>query len=472
MAAQHVAEPHGHALHLGAAGKGLDEHLAQALGAAHDVGGVDGFVGRELHKTLDAVLGRRGEQVFGAKDVVFDGLGGADLHQRHMLMRRGVEDDRRVVGLEHFVQALDVADGAYQRDDRRVGAVLVAQLGLQLIGAVFVDVEDQQPARLVAHDLAAQLAADGPAAAGDQHDFVVQILRDLGVVELDLIAREEVGGVQLAEAGRDRVAVVVHRLRVGQHAHAAVGGVAEVDDLAEAVALERGDGDDDLHDMVLAHQFRYVGDGAAHRHALHAQVFFGQVVVHHADGVAKALVFVFAQVDRPGAGVAGADDEQRRAVFVFMGAHVAHRLDKPPQKAHAGNGRRVEHRAQRHHRAADGRLLAVDEVKQHDDARSQPRKAGQAGQVPHAGILPHDLIQAAEPEHDHIDRQRIVQHGRHGAQDLDPAVGVAAVKAQHHSQPIAKYDEAAVQQHQKDAARQALDDLFGILLHECVVLLS
>ena len=55
MAAQHIAEAHGYAGHVCAAGEGLDQHFTQALGTAHDIGGVDGLIGGELDKTLHAV---------------------------------------------------------------------------------------------------------------------------------------------------------------------------------------------------------------------------------------------------------------------------------------------------------------------------------------------------------------------------------------------------------------------------------
>ena len=80
VAAQHVAKAHGHALHVGAAGKGLNQHLAEAFGAAHNVGGVDSLVGRKLDKALDTMLSGGSQQILGAKYVVFDGFGGADLH--------------------------------------------------------------------------------------------------------------------------------------------------------------------------------------------------------------------------------------------------------------------------------------------------------------------------------------------------------------------------------------------------------
>ena len=102
----------------------------------------------------------------------------------------------------------------------------------------------------------------------------------------------------------------------------------------------------------------------------------------------------------------------------------------------------------------------IEQIKQHDNAGGQARKAGQAGQVAHSGVFPHDLVQAAEPEHDHIDRQYVGQHGGHGADGQHPLVGVAAVKPQHDRQPVAEDDQPAVQQHQGNAPRQTFDDLF------------
>ena len=102
----------------------------------------------------------------------------------------------------------------------------------------------------------------------------------------------------------------------------------------------------------------------------------------------------------------------------------------------------------------------IEQVEQHDDAGGQARQTSQAGQVTHAGVFPHDLVQAAEPEHDHIDRQHVGQHGGHSADGQHPLVGIAAVKPQHDGQPVAQHDQPAVQQHQRNAPRQTLDDLF------------
>ena len=104
MAAQHIAEAHGYAGHVCAAGEGLDQHFTQALGTAHDIGGVDGLIGGELDKTLHTVLCRRGQQILGAEYIVLDGLGRADLHKRHMLVGRSVKDNGRMVGVSQVMQ--------------------------------------------------------------------------------------------------------------------------------------------------------------------------------------------------------------------------------------------------------------------------------------------------------------------------------------------------------------------------------
>ena len=56
----------------------------------------------------------------------------------------------------------------------------------------------------------------------DENDLVMQVFGNLGIVQLDLVAGEEVRRVQLTEARRHRIAVLVNSLRVTDHPHAAV----------------------------------------------------------------------------------------------------------------------------------------------------------------------------------------------------------------------------------------------------------
>ena len=236
MAAQNVAEPHRHALHIRVARKGLDEHFADALGAAHDAGGVHSLIGGKLHKALHSVLAGADQQVFGAQHVVLYRLGRAYLHQRHVLVRRSMEHHRGVVGIKYLVQTLFIPDRADKHRDRDIAAVLLLQFHQQLVGAVFIDIKDEQLAGLEAHDLTAQLAADGTAAARYQHRFAGKVAGNFVGIQRDLLAGEEVGGVQLAEhllLGR----TAAHQLRVAEHLHRAMGADAQVDNVAQAAAL-------------------------------------------------------------------------------------------------------------------------------------------------------------------------------------------------------------------------------------------
>ena len=236
MAAQHVAEPHCHTLHIRVARKGLDEHLADALGAAHDTGGVHGLIGGKLHKALHPVLAGTDQQVFGAQHIVLYGLGGAHLHQRNVLVRRCMEHHSGVVGIKNLVQTFFIPDGADEHRDRDIAAVLLLQFHLQLVGAVFVDIKDEQLAGLEAHDLTAQLAADGAAAACYQHRFAGEVAGNFVGIQRDLLAGEEVGGVQLAEHLLLGCAAA-HQLRVTEQLHRAVGADAQVDNVAQLAAL-------------------------------------------------------------------------------------------------------------------------------------------------------------------------------------------------------------------------------------------
>ena len=226
--------------------------------------------------------------------------------------------------------------------------------------------------------------------------------------------------------------------------------------------------------MVLAHQFRDVRDGAAHRHALDPQVFLGQVIIHDDHRVTKAAVFVFAQIDRPGTRIAGAHNEQRDGMLAAaviplavlgLQGKASHQSPEQADAAHKGN---IEYRPQHQHGAV--KHTVQHEVDQHDNAGCQARQQCQSGQVPHAGVLPQDLIQPAEPEYQKVDQQDIGHPRRHGVDNPDALVGIHAVKSQHDGDQVGQCDQHTVQRHQRHTARQTSYDLFVVLLHLIVFL--
>ena len=98
---------------LGLAVHHLDDHFAEALAGAHDVGGVHGFVRADEDEALCSVFQGCFGYFAGAQDVVLDGFVRGVLHERYVLVRGGMEDDLRLVFPEDAVYAVLISYGAY-----------------------------------------------------------------------------------------------------------------------------------------------------------------------------------------------------------------------------------------------------------------------------------------------------------------------------------------------------------------------
>ena len=442
MGAKHVAKAHGHALHLRVAGEALDEHLGDALGGAHDVGGVDGLVRGELHQPLNAVFGGGGEQVERAKDVVFHRLGAAFLHQRHVLVRGGVEDDGGVKFRKQRVQFALVADGADAHEDGAVRPVALPELAFQLVGAVFVDVEDDEQFRLKAHHLPADLRADGAAAAGDQHHLAGQIAADGVHIQRHFVAGEEVRGIDLAEGLPPVHGALLDAAGVGEYAHAALGGFAHGDDLVEAVALDAGNGDDDLGNALFLHQIGDVHHLAEHGDAAHAQAALFGIVVHESHRRAGEVPPLLTGARRVSAALARADDEHAVVLRVAAAGEIGLAADLPA-KARAAHQQKVKNADQRKQRARH--LPGEHAVAYKHHARGRRAEEHQAKQLSRPGIAPHHVIHAAHDQRPGVEHHQqgdaLVELHAHGGAD-------GPVVAQDHRQLDGYVKQRQIQQDQ------------------------
>ena len=257
-----------------------------------------------------------GEQVLGAKDVVLDGLGGTDLHQRDVLVGGSMEHHRRVVRLKYLVQTGLVPDGADQHRDRHITAILLLQFHQQFIGTVLINIEDKQFCRFEAHDLTAELAADAAAAARHQNGLAGEVAGDFLRVQRDFLTGEEIGGVQLTERTLLRGACT-HQLGVAEHLHGAMGGDAEVDDVVQAASLQGRDRHDDGVDVVAGTQVGNFFQCAAHRDTVDGLAQLVGVIIHGYDDMAVAGIGL-ADIDGPRTSFARTHDHDR-AVGVLAG---------------------------------------------------------------------------------------------------------------------------------------------------------
>lgn len=284
----------------------LNDHLAETLGRAHDVGRVDCLVGGDQDELAHLVRGGGRRGLPGADDVVLDRLVRAVLHQRHMLVRCRVIDDVRPVLAHHMVDAGCVAHGTDQRHEVELGVIML-QLLLDIICVIFIYVKYNQFTRMRLGDLAAELAADRSAAPCDEDGLARDSLKDLVVVDLDLGAAQQVDDLHLAELADADLAV--HELvnpRYGLELAARI--LADIQDLFSVLCVERRDRKNNMRDTVLLCHLRNHFASSDDRYALEHTALFVFVVIDDADNPRVDLITVLQLLDQHLPGCPGADN--------------------------------------------------------------------------------------------------------------------------------------------------------------------
>ena len=117
-----------------------------------------------------------------------------------------MEDDGGLLGLEDHIHARRIADVGDLRVDLHARAL--AQLAIDLEEAVLGVVDHHEPPDLHAHELAAELGADGAARARDHHGAAAYVGAHGGGIELHGLAPQDVLHLHGAQLG-DEVVVAV-----------------------------------------------------------------------------------------------------------------------------------------------------------------------------------------------------------------------------------------------------------------------
>ena len=243
------------------------DDLGQALRRAHDVRRVDRLVRRHEDEFLDLGRDRGRRHHPGAVGVVEHRLPRVGLlHQRHVLVRAGMEDDARPLAGEHLLDQRRVLDVAHDRRQRQLRET-VGERGLDRVDRRLRQVEQHELRGTEAGDVPAELGADRAARAGDHHHAIAEPFAQARVVEDDRIAAQQVVELDRANRGQRRAAadqVLVRRH--GQHLDARVG--ADLRDAAAHAVRGRRQRDDHLAHAVLLRPRRQARDRAQHAHAV------------------------------------------------------------------------------------------------------------------------------------------------------------------------------------------------------------
>jgi hypothetical protein len=323
------------------------------------------------------LAGELGEEARG-ENVVLDRLAGVRLHHRHVLVRRGVEDDLGRVGRQERAHARLVADVRDERDDLRLGAG-PPQVGVDVEERELGALDEKDLARLEPRDLARELGADRAAGARDHDALSGEELPDLRLVQVDGLAAEEVFDLDVADA-RDAHLALQHVVEARDDADGDLDLPAEADQVEDLLPRDLRDRDDDLRDAELLDQARQVLGRAEHADPVDDGALLLRVVVHEALHV---HVHVAAARDlargenarRPGA------DQQRRDPLALgrlggVGGALALLVDvaaDDPQAEHAAEGEDRPHQDDRE-RDAPGRV-AVRQRQAEDGERERDQTA-------------------------------------------------------------------------------------------------
>ena len=267
----------------------LDDHLTKAFGSAHDIGRVHSLVGADQNEAFTAVMHGSICCFICTDRIVLDGLARAVLHQGDVLVRRRVIHYIRPVPSKDLLQSLAVADGANQRDQIQL-RILVLQLHLDRIGIVLIDIEDDQRFRIIRSDLAAKLAADRSAAAGDHDGLSSQKAGNLRHIGLDRVAPKQILDGHIFHRA-DRDSFVCKLIDARKDLQLASRLVANTQDVAAVRSRCRGNGKINLIDSVFFYIEKNIISASDNRYAVDKAIPFIGVIIDDADDFFIAVCF-------------------------------------------------------------------------------------------------------------------------------------------------------------------------------------
>ena len=276
------------------------------------------------------------------------------LHQRHVLVRGGVEYDIGTIAIKDLVEPRGVAHGANLHGQFEVVSVEHTQLLLDLVGIVLIDVENHKLARRAAGDLTAQLRADGAAAARDENGLIGIEPSGTRVFKVDRLAEQDILDLELADLPHVRRWFVVLHQRVAELNLAAEPGIVVIKPHQE-VAVVRGDRHDDRFDLFGVDALRTLLD-AVDRYSADVFSDFCYVLVDEEHRLILRIRVALQVVSQIGSDVSCADDGNGAAVprqFILCAALVEDAVCKARRK-----------RQQQIKRADDGKLPGLGAVAQ------------------------------------------------------------------------------------------------------------
>src|SRR5690554_5683699 len=198
---QHIAKAHHRKHRTGLSlGQALKHQLRYALGRPHHIGGAHRLIGRNQNKALNTRSNRRLSRMEGTKHIVLHPLNHIVLNQRYMLVRCRMINRLNTKGPHHRLTPATMgcaAQHCMQRHTQRLNLVDRLQLTLNGIQRKLGLLEQHQPGRLMAQNLAAQLRTNGTSGPGHQYRLAEQALRYHSRIWTNRVPAQEIFDFQI-----------------------------------------------------------------------------------------------------------------------------------------------------------------------------------------------------------------------------------------------------------------------------------
>ena len=371
-----------------------------------------------------------------------------------------MKDKLGMISFKDVIHPPVVPDGSDEHQKVQI-RMLFDQLVLNIIGIVFIDIQNDQLFRMMEGQLTADLASDGAAPAGDQDHLALDIIHDLLHLQLHRIPAQQILDLHLPEHGHADL-LIDQLVNAGKHQDLAACLLADIQKPLLCRGREGRNGDDDLLHLIF---FRVIGNlllPADHGNALEICTDLDRIIVYDTGDRPVQMLAVFHLPDDHIPGRARSHDHgAQRLRFPALQKIMAHDPDKAVGKTVHDRQRRQDQQIQE--RIAPGNPQIQD---------PHPRRLGQSGRqhradhvfhLHYAGKPPQTAVKPEKPEQkqgrDHIDVKIFPDRLQKHRLDL----GKAEIKPDPQGPRHADQDHQNIQEHQRDPPEKQLPVFYNVL---------
>jgi hypothetical protein len=330
-----------------------------------------------------------------------------------VLVRGGVEDDVRLEALHHLEHAIGLlAVGEHRLHPSEVP--LLEHLAIDAKEVVLRVVEQHQQSRPDSGDLPAQLGADRPAGARDEHDLVLQVGAHAVQLHHHRVAPQHVLDPHFAQLPGELDAAAQELEHRRQRPHRDVALPAGGHDLGPQDAGGRGDRDDDLVRFLAVEDLPDLVRRAQDLHPRRGHVALPRIIVHEPDRP-RAEVRVQTQLPHHHLAARSGADDQQAARSRAAGRPVRALRERPPNETRPAHQHDGEQEVEHHDGAREVVVEGLGERKdRHEDSAGHRCRAHDRPHVRELEVPPPFPVQAEKPEDDRLaDRDEGDRFGEH-----------------------------------------------------------